>query len=606
MISSFFRRLIKQIGAFFCDQYLVLFFSLALGFKLYYFSTYIIKFTWSNQYVDGVVCGCFSAAIIFLPIYFFRKHKNLLAIILATFISILLIADNIYYAYFSSLPTVGLLSAAGLTKDVGPAISGMLHWKYLLYFCDVVLALFFVKPMSILIKKIKTKYEINEASTKASWLMVLITIIAFYLSILPPGINTLVDVFEKGYDTVSATRYYGLPMAQAIDTARIIKQETTSLSGAETQTLADWVIVNKPVQITDSLTGVAKGKNVILIQVESLGGFVINQAIDNKKITPNLNMLSKVSHYFPNNRFIFGAGHTSDTDFVANTSYFPLDDASAFVRYGLDDFTSLPKTLVANGYSAYAYHGFNRNFWNRDIALRSLGYQKFYAVDNYPNGAKINMGLNDGDFLSKTAEFIIEQPKPSLSSVITLSSHVPFEITDQTKNLGLNINDYPDQVGGYLENINYTDRMLDEFFAKLKTAGLYDDSLILVYGDHVPVLPAFNAGTISYNPETIQGKEVPLLIKLPNQTTGAVYGNQGTNLDIMPTIIDLLGVKTDQLVFGQSLFIDNKPSDMACPDQLYIMPNLGDCSSSLITEKNISATIIRYNQFDNLQRNGAN
>jgi len=41
-----------------------------------------------------------------------------------------------------------------------------------------------------------------------------------------------------------------------------------------------------------------------------------------------------------------GAGHTSDTDFVSNTSYFPLNDAAVFIRYGQSNFTSLAKTLA--------------------------------------------------------------------------------------------------------------------------------------------------------------------------------------------------------------------------------------------------------------------
>lgn len=598
MVKSIFACCTKKILAFVCDQYLVLFFILALSIKLYFFSTYVTKVTWSNQYTFGIICSFFSAAVIFLPLYFVRKHKNIVAIILASLISVLLLADTVYYSYFSSIPTVGLLNALDEAKDVGPAIWGLLHWNYFLYFIDIVLALFLLKPMAILVKKVKEKYDFKKLSIKATWLAAAVTIVAFCLSILSSGINTLQDVFNKSYDTVSTSQYYGILVAHAIDTIRFIREETTSLSPSQISDLSNWIKDNKPTQTTDNLTGIASGKNVIMIQVESLGGFVINQSINGEQITPNLNLLSQTSQFFPNNHFIIGAGHTSDTDFVANTSYFPLDNAAIFVRYGLDDFTSLPKNLVSSGYSAYTYHGFVRGFWNRDVAFNSLGYQKFYAADNYPKGVNINMGLNDGDFLSKTAEYVIDQPKPSFSNIITLSSHVPFEITDLTKNLGLNISNYPDQVGGYLENINYVDRMLGEFFAKLKFADLYDDSLILVYGDHTPVLPTFNAGTIAYNPDTVQSKEVPLFIKLPNETSGTTYKDKGTHLDIMPTILDLIGVKTNQLMFGQSLFASN----IECSDQLFAFPSLGDCESAITTEKNMSAKIIRYNQFNNLPK----
>lgn len=596
------HKIARQIVSFVCSQYLIIFFILTLGLKLAYFNTYITKVTWpSNQYDFGILFGFISVAVLFLPLLFVKKHKNKLAIILATVISALILIDTVYYSYFAALPGVGLLSSIGQAGSVGPAILDLIHWQLILYFVDIILIVIFHKQIRKFFEWLKNKFSITKQNNIASLLVTVATIIVFLIALFPMGPIKFNDIIEKGYDTVSTSQYYGLIMSHVVDTIRFVKQETTHLSAAEETTLANWVKTNKPAQVTSDLNGIAKGKNIIMIQVESLGGFVINQNVNGKEVTPNLDKLAQTSQFFPNNRFVIGAGHTSDTDFVANTSYFPLTDAAIFVRYGQDNFDSLPKTLTSNGYSAYAYHGFNRSFWNRDVALASLGYQKFYAADNYPKGTMMNMGLNDGDFLSKTAEYIKDQPKPSFSYAITLTSHVSFEISDQTKELGIDVNDYPSQVGGYLENINYVDRMLGKFFEKLKSEGLYDDSLIIIYGDHTPVLTAFSAGTINYNPETVQGKEVPLIIKLPQETTGRTYQNQATNLDIMPTILDLTGIKTDNLMFGQSVFANESNEAMkVCIDQLVVFSGSDDCKAKLAEEKDKSAEIIRYNQFNNL------
>jgi len=141
-----------------------------------------------------------------------------------------------------------------------------------------------------------------------------------------------------------------------------------------------------------------------------------------------------------------------------------------------------------------------------------------------------------------------------------------------------------------------------DFFDKLKSEGLYDDSLILVYGDHTPVLPAFSAGTINYDPNSVQEKEVPLTIKLPNETVGETHPEQGTHLDIMPTILDLLGIKTNQLMFGQSLFAEGKNALKVCSDQMVAFQSSINCNDMLTIEKNKSSTIIRYNQFKNLPK----
>lgn len=594
------KRIIKQIWSFINDQYLIIFFTLTIGYKLYYFNTYISKITWpDNQYQFGIAFGYVTTALLFLPWLFVKKRKNLFVIIVASILSILILADAVYYSYFSSLPTIGILSGAGQAKDVGPAIADLIHWQLIFYVIDVIIAIITIKPASILFKKIKTKFNLPETKIYLPIITSLLIVIIFCINLANVGVEKLGEIVDKGYDTVSTSQYYGLFMSHVIDTARFIKEETISLSTEQEADLAKWVKDNKPAQSTSDQNAVAKGKNIIMIQVESLGGFVINQKINDKEITPNLNKLAANSNYFPNENFMIGAGHTSDADMSVNTSYFPLTDSAAFVLYGRDNYTGLPKTLIANGYkSAYAYHGFNRNFWNRDIALTSLGYQKFYAADNYSNGEKINMGLNDGDFLSETADYIAKQPKPSMSFVITLSSHTPFATTEKSRALGIDSSKYPTQVGDYLETINYTDRMLGNFFDKLKSAGLYDDSLIVIYGDHEPVLSAFEAGTIKYDPSGTQGKEVPLIIKTPNQTTGETYVNKGTHIDIMPTILDLTGIKTNQLMFGRSLFTDSK----TCVDQIVTFPISKNCKADLETEKIKSATIIKYNQFENVNK----
>jgi phosphoglycerol transferase MdoB-like AlkP superfamily enzyme len=596
------KKHVNQIVSFACNQYLILFFIFTVGLKLSIFNHYVIRTFPRSQIIPVIIFDFVCAITIFAVFYLIKRFKNTLAIALNIFISVILVIDTVYFAYFTSLPSVGLLSGAGQVGDVMPAVMRLLSWKLVLYFVDIVLAIILLKPVGRFIEKLKEKHEIVRLYRRTSLAAVLISFAIMIAALGCVGVAKLTDVINRGFDTISTSQYFGVLGAHTVDIARFIEQATAKLSVQQTKELTNWV-KNKPTDQQDNtLTGIAKGKNVIMIQIESLGGFVINQKVNGKEVTPNLDKLASSSQFFPNNRFIIGGGHTADTDFVANTSYFPLLDSAVFIRYAQDDFTSLPKTLTASGYSAYAYHGYNRNFWNRSSALASIGYQKFYAADNYPKGEYINMGLNDGDFLSKTAEYIQSQPKPSLSYAITLSSHTPFDITNQTKELGINPSDYPDQVGGYLENINYTDRMLGNFFDKLKAEGLYDDSLIVVYGDHTPELSSFTAGTIQYDATGVQSKEVPLIIKLPNATSGQTYPKQGTSADITPTILDLLGIKTSNLMFGHSLFTEKSSQYQICPDQLVVLSNSEDCTNTVAKEKEVSEKIIRYNLFNILTK----
>lgn len=568
-----------------------------------------MNLTWPRyEFYYGVLVSLTSSALIFSPFYFIKKHKNKKAIILATIISTLLLIDTVYYSYFKALPTMGIFSNIGQTGDIAPAITDLVKWQYFLLYADIILYLALFKPLRTLSQRVRERIVPSKIDHFYRFSVLIGTVIVFILSLgKVGGIDKIKFVVNISYDTVQTAQYYGVLAAHAFDFTRFVLEETTSLSADETAKILDWVEKNKQTQAISELHGVAQGKNVIMIQVESLGGFVINQTYNDKEITPNLNKLINSSYFFPNDQFVIGGGHSSDSDFVANTSFYPVQDASTFMRYGSADYSGLPKAMTMNGYSAYAYHGYSRNFWNRSVALPSLGYEKFYGVESYPEGAMMNMGLNDGTFLQKTAEYIRDQPKPSLSFAITLTSHVPFWITDETKELGINPDDYPKQVGGYLENINYVDRKLGEFFETLKEYDLYDDSLIVLYGDHTPTLSAFTAGSITYDPESIQEKEVPLFIKLPNQSEGegVTIPNVGTHLDIMPTILDLVGIQTNQLMFGQSLFTKMNDSMSMKTNELSISSSE---SSNENNEKplldkeaeSIATKIIRYNQFKHL------
>lgn len=595
------KQLFPYISFFWDEQGVVLFFSLMMFLKLWVFGAYVIDVRWSNFYINSIICNLFISLLLFSPLLFIKKHKKAFAVILSFILTTLIVIDTVYYSYFSSIPSIGIIELIKSTDEVKSSIFELIKLYYLLFYFDILIFLFFNKYITNPISKNKSSFKAS-VPKKRKINLCYITLASIFLafSMLLSGKNTLREVYTRSYDSVSTAQYYGLFITHIIDSVRFIDQETTKLSENEIAELVSWITQHKPAQTFSSLNGIAKGKNVILIQVESLGSFVIDQQINDKQITPTLNSLTKSSHYFPDNRYIMGAGHSSDTDLVVNTSYFPVENTATLVRYGSSDFSSLAKLFSSYGYSTNAYHGFVKNFWSRDLAYKSFGYDKFYSSNNYPEGTKLNMGLNDGDFFDISADYIKSQPKPSLSSLITLSSHTPFEISPLTQELGLNPKDHPNQVAGFLENINYVDRMLGSFINELKANDLYDDTLIIIYGDHTPVLPAFSAGSITYDPNSNQLLTTPIIIKLPSQTEGETHYNRGTNLDIMPTLLDLVDIKTNQLMFGSSLFHQIENNVETCPDQIIIFNGLGDCGTARLTEENVSSKIIRYNQFNNL------
>lgn len=555
--------------------------------------------------------------LLFVPFFFLKKHKNRSAIFFAFLLSLIILADLTYSHYYNSIPSFAQLNLFGQTKDVAPAVIQVFSFLDLLYFIDLPIAVFLSKKLN---NQSKNTIEKKDFLTPA---MVLIGIIAIAVAFFYDSDKFIVEAKNNVMDNAIVMEHYGIFGSHFFDIYRNIAFE--KITEVEKAEVVEWVKKNIKYPEKNEYTGVAKNKNVIMIQVESLQGFVLGKTVEGQEITPNLNKLLNESHNFDNHYFQMGAGSTSDIDLVTNTSFYPLKDAAAFVKYGRDDFSSLPKELKQLNYSSNVYHGYNRSFWNRETALESLGYEKFFAAESYPKDRIINMGLNDKTFLSTTAELIKNQPKPSFSYVITLSNHFPFHLDDDLKGLKLDRNKYPELSYNYLNTVNYTDQALGEFLDRLKKDGLYDDSVIVLYGDHSAKIDAFNLDNYSFDPMRIEDRRVPFLIKLPNQKKSVRHEQVSSHIDIMPTILNLVGAAPKSLMFGTDLFSGKKTfySAVSYFDEVTIMSdgklfrliagastclNIPDKASAncakLLTKRaedqRISDKIIRFNLFNQL------
>lgn len=524
-----------------------------------------------------IIFPLFFAFLFYMPILFVKskRQKLVIAAAISFLASIVFLIDVTYAHYFNSVPSVALFQIAGQTTGVLPAVLKVFSPLDLFYFSDILIAIlgyFFIYK----------KYEKNASKTtvKTTAIIVLCGLLIGGAGFFVDRNHFLTKALHNVIDNKVTLERYGILGTHLFDIYRVTAQTFHKISEEELQNVTDWISAakneNEATTSDNDYTGVAAGKNVIMIQVESLEDIVIGASVNGQEVTPNLNALVSESHYFENNYFLYGAGGTSDTDFTVNTSYYPLSDASVLVRYGLDDFTSLAKELIGEGYSTEAFHGYDGSFWNRATAYSSLGFQKFFSNESYSDGYTVGMGLNDETFLEETVEYLKVQAKPSFSYVITLSSHMPFVIDSSLQELNLDGAQCETYSCNYLQAIHYTDKQLGMFIAKLKEAGLYDDSLIVLYGDHSAEIDTFtlDSGYV-YNPEDIEDKQVPLIIKLPQQTAEVVHSSVSSTLDVMPTILNLVGANVESFMFGTDLF-SGKDSFFASVSRLEMSTIISD------------------------------
>ena len=170
---------------------------------------------------------------------------------------------------------------------------------------------------------------------------------------------------------------------------------------------------------------------------------------------------------------------TTDGEFLVLTSQAPLPRPPVFVSQPLDKIPSLPRVLNEQGYHTASIHGFNGAFWHREIAHTALGYDEMLFKDDLDLTDHIGWGWSDKAVLRAAAEKVIASEKPLFLHVITLTNHHPYYYI--AKEQGIEPGTIEEE---FLRSVGYLDEAIEIFFDKLAEAGMLDDCLIVIYGDH--------------------------------------------------------------------------------------------------------------------------
>ena len=150
------------------------------------------------------------------------------------------------------------------------------------------------------------------------------------------------------------------------------KTQRVFADGNELPEIQEYVDENMKRNKKSELFGVAKSKNVIFINAESIQSFVINNKLNGEPITPFLNRLTKDkdTFYFENFYHQTEQGKTSDSEFIVENSLYPLSRGAVFFTHAQNEFNAMPEILGKNGYYTSVLHANNRSFWR--IVIRCI------------------------------------------------------------------------------------------------------------------------------------------------------------------------------------------------------------------------------------------
>ncbi|MCG1664985.1 polyglycerol-phosphate lipoteichoic acid synthase LtaS [Staphylococcus epidermidis] len=537
-------------------------------------------------------------ALVLSVFLFFKGKKAFWFIFIGGFLlTFLLYANVVYFRFFSDFLTFSTLNQAGNVESMGGAVSASFKWYDFVYFIDTIIYL------AILI--FKRKWLDYRAFSKKFVPVVMATSVALFFLNLAFAETDRPELLTRTFDHKYLVKYLGPYNFTVYDGVKTIENnQQKALASEDDLTKVLNYTKQKRTEPNPEYYGAAKKKNIIKIHLESFQTFLINKKVNGKEVTPFLNKLSSGNQdftYFPNFFHQTGQGKTSDSEFTMDNSLYGLPQGSAYSLKGDNTYQSLPAILdQKQGYTSNVMHGDYKTFWNRDQVYKHFGIDNFYDATYYDMSDDniVNLGLKDKPFFKASADYQSKMKKPFYSHLITLTNHYPFTLDEEDASID-KPNTGDSTVDGYIQTAHYLDQALEEYITDLKKKGLYDNSVIMIYGDHYGISENHNNAMEKLLGEKITPAKFTDLnrtgfwLKVPGKS-GGVNKEYAGQMDVMPTLLNLVGIDSkNYLMFGSDMFskqhnnvVPFRNGDFITEDYKYVNGKIySNKDNELLTEK---------------------
>ena len=425
-----------------------------------------------------IILVCF---LIILP----NRTRIISSIIINIFISFLLFGDNAYYTYSSSVLSIAQITNLQYGEEILSTLPMVIQLKSILYFIDIVfiIVLIIFRIIKIEKKVLKSKKQLIEKCIVGT-----LGIIIF----CRVGVNYVEKSKDNSFNkdiqirqaTILGYHIYDIENAITIKSNTKYKNYEDMIKDYN-DLKADYD--KKYGQERYPFKNILEQKNIIILQLESIQEFVVNKEINGKQITPNLNKFLNENIEIQNMN-MQSYSSTAHSEHSTITSIYPMENGMSFSKYFTNDYDDLFKIFKDKNYHTSYMHGNYPYFWNRGNVYGRLNLDDLVLMEQFNDTSEIINGYLSDELLYKQAvDKLKDYENPFITYIVSASSHTGFTLDglkDRSK-INIDVGKYKNTFfGNYLESVNYADYAFGIFIDELKKQGLYEDTAILVFGDH--------------------------------------------------------------------------------------------------------------------------
>jgi len=308
--------------------------------------------------------------------------------------------------------------------------------------------------------------------------------------------------------------------------------------------------IYSPIHQPSTLHSQLSPKNVVILIVESFGREYIgalNKDLEGGKYkgyTPYVDVLISKSTTF---KYSFCNGRKSIDGMPSILSSIPMFvEPFILTPSSMNDYTGLAGILGAEGYETAFFHGAQNGSMGFQAFAQKTGFQKYYGRTEYEeakgtNDFDGNWAIWDEPFLQYYAEEMGKMKQPFMTAVFTASSHHPYRIPEKYKDV------YPEEGLIMHKCVRYTDMAIGKFLEACSKQPWFKNTIFVLTSDHT------NLSDHDYYQTDIGGFCSPIIIYDPSHPVGEVQDKIAQQIDILPTILGLLGYNKPYFGFGIDL-----------------------------------------------------